>query len=166
LREIRQVSKDAMRELRATLGVLRSAGETETRAPTPRLDQIDDLLARTKAAGVQLTLATSGTPRELPSAVDLAAYRIVQEALTNVVRHAGRDARATVEIEFLPEQIAVRVTDSGPPAGAPGPIGSAGSKLGLIGMRERVESLGGELRTGPRQGGFDVYALLPTGDIR
>jgi signal transduction histidine kinase len=166
LREIRQVSKDALRELRATLGVLRSAGEADSRAPSPHLDQLDDLLARARSAGVGVTLSVIGAHRDLPAAVDLAAYRVVQEALTNVVRHAGRDAQATIAIAYDPDRVEVRITDSGPPFGQSGPNGTSGSKLGLIGMRERVEGLGGELRTGPRGGGFEVHALLPTGEAR
>jgi signal transduction histidine kinase len=166
LREIRQVSKDALHELRATLGVLRSAGDrADERAPSPQLDQLGDLIARAEAAGVRVAVTTSGTPRDLPGAIDVTAYRIVQEALTNVVRHAGPETHATVSITYLLEAVELRVTDNGPPPGTLGPSASAGSQLGLIGMRERVASVGGELWTGPRQeGGFEVRARLPTGD--
>lgn len=168
LREIRQVSKDALQELRATLGVLRSNadnGRDNNRAPSPHLDQLGEMVTRAEAAGIRVALTTRGNPRALPSAVDLTAYRIVQEALTNVVRHAGPAARATVSITYHPTALDLRVVDDGPPAGTPAPAAGGGSTLGLIGMRERTASLGGELWTGPRRGGgFEVRASLPTGD--
>jgi signal transduction histidine kinase len=166
LREIRQVSKDALRDLRATLGLLRSATDREDeRTPAPHLDQLDGLLARAEAAGIRVALTTSGTPRALPTAVDLTTYRIVQEALTNVVRHAGPRARATISIAYRPGEIALQVVDGGPPTGTPPPGAGGGGQLGLIGMRERIATIGGELWAGPRQGGgFEVRASLPTGE--
>jgi signal transduction histidine kinase len=166
LREIRQVTRNALRELRATLGVLRSAsGHDDERAPVPHLDQLGDLVARAEAAGIRVALSTSGAPRSLPAAVDLTAYRIVQEALTNVVRHAGAEARATVSITYLPDELELRVIDDGPPAGTRASGAGPGGKLGLLGMRERIAGVGGELAAGPRRGGgFEVRATLPTGE--
>ena len=164
LGDIRAVSRNALHELRATLGVLRSASDTdEGRLPAPQLDQLDELIARTEAAGIHVALSTSGQARDLPPAIELTAYRIVQEALTNVVRHAGPAARAAVAISYRPDMVELRVTDTGPPNDTPHPPVATGSGLGLIGMRERVASVGGELATGPRRdGGFEVRACLPT----
>lgn len=155
---IQEASGDAMRELRATLEVLRdSAGEPQASG----LDRLGDLVDRARSAGLPATVAFSGERRALPAAVDHAAYRIVQEALTNVARHAGQ-ASASVHIRFAPGELVVQVDDDGgtgqgsPPA--PG--------VGLTGMRERVTALGGRLRAAPRaDGGFTVRAELPVKDV-
>jgi signal transduction histidine kinase len=143
---------DAARELRATLGVLRSHDEDDGSG----LDRLPDLMGRTRSAGLPASVTVTGTPRPLPRDVDQAAYRIVQEALTNVTRHAGQ-ASATVHLCYGPDALTVQVDDDGtaaPQTAAPG--------LGLIGMRERVSSLGGLLQAGPRRsGGFRVWAELP-----
>lgn len=167
LREIQQTSKAALHELRGTLGVLRSIGERDDRHTLPRLDRLEDLIGRVAAAGIHVSFEVSGVPRELPAAVNVVAYRVVQEALTNVIRHAGPGSRATVSIAYCAERIELRVTDDGPPPGTPGPSTSTGSKLGLIGMRERVSGVGGDIRVGPRpDGGFEVRATLPTDDLQ
>lgn len=170
LKEIRAASKDALQEIRATLGLLRSSNGSDgsdDRAPAPHLDQLGDLVARTESGGVRVSLTTSGTPRPLPTRVDITAYRVVQEALTNVVRHAGADAKVTVSIDYSADAIELGIVDSGPRNGLPATPSSTGSQLGLIGMRERVASVGGELVTGPRPtGGFEVRARLPLGDTR
>jgi signal transduction histidine kinase len=155
---INEASREALQELRATLGVLRQVDEPEPRAPSPGLAQLDGVIADTAAAGVEVNLEVEGEPRELPSGVDLAAYRIIEEALTNVVRHATA-AKAHVAIRYGLAAIDLEIDDDG--------IGSKldGSALagnGLLGMRERAVTLGGELEAGPRPaGGFRVRARLP-----
>jgi len=151
---IQEAGADAVRELRATLGVLR-----EEDGDGSGLSQLDGLVARARAAGLPVTVTVTGTVRPLPPEADQAAYRIVQEALTNVSRHAGR-ASARVHLHYSPDALSVQVDDDGSGTGT-GPR-SAGPGLGLIGMRERVTALGGRLQAGPRDGGgFQVYAELP-----
>lgn len=153
LQAIREAGADAARELRATLSVLRSNEDGDSTG----LCQLDSLVARARAAGLPVTVTVTGAERPLPPDVDQAAYRIVQEALTNVGRHAG-PANALVCLQYTPEALTVRVDDDG--AGGSGP--SAGHGLGIIGMRERVSALGGRLHAGPQDGGgFRVYAELP-----
>jgi signal transduction histidine kinase len=153
LQAIREAGADAARELRATLSVLRSPADGDLSG----LAQLDDLVARAQTAGLPVTVTITGTERSLPPDVDQAAYRIVQEALTNVSRHAGL-ARAAVSLEYLPGTLAVQVDDDGTGDGArPG-----GPGLGLLGMRERVSELGGCLQAGPHPGGgFRIRAELP-----
>jgi signal transduction histidine kinase len=176
---ITEASTDAARELRATLSVLRN-GDTEGGSG---LGQLTGLIARAQTAGMTVTVTVSGTERRLPPDVDQAAYRIVQEALTNVSRHAG-SAGASVRLRYGPDTLTVQVDNETPGAadgaGMPGeaaegangagPVGGADGGpepppargLGLIGMRERVAALGGRLDAGPReQGGFRVRAELP-----
>jgi len=112
---------------------------------------------RTSAAGLPVTVEVTGTARPLPAAVGLAVYRIVQEALTNVTRHAGRPVTATVRLDYAPDQLTVEVTDDGP-----GAEDTSGAGSGLLGMAERAAALGGQLDAGPRPGGgFRVAARLP-----
>ncbi len=155
---IQEASSDATRELRATLGVLRAdpeAGDDETQVSG--LDRLGDLVERARAAGVPAVVTVSGQQRPLPPAVDRAAYRIVQEALTNVARHAG-SATATVRLDYQPGGLTVQVDDDGRAAPGSPPVPGTG----LIGMRERVTALGGRLRAEPRpEGGFTVRAELP-----
>lgn len=154
---IDQASKDALRELRATLGVLRGAAADDSRAPAPSLARLDDLVASATAAGLRVRLDVSGEPRPLPPSVDLAAYRIVQESLTNVARHAG-SAGAALSISYTPRELVIEVEDEGQgvPAGWDPQAGN-----GLLGMRERAAAAGGELEAGPRpEGGFRVRARL------
>jgi signal transduction histidine kinase len=165
LEAIRQGSAGAMQELRAALGVLREPGG-RSRAPLPGLGQLGELVAGVAGAGQAVELTVEGDPGELPPAVDLAAYRVVQESLTNVVRHAG-PATATVRVAYRPSEVLVEVTDDGNGlAPAPGrPAGASDAKArgsGIAGMRERVGAAGGELEAGPRTGGgFRVAARLP-----
>jgi signal transduction histidine kinase len=157
LQAIQEAGADAARELRATLGVLRSAQDGDSSG----LSQLDSLVARARAAGLPVTVRVTGAKRQLPPEVDQAAYRIVQEALTNVSRHAGH-ACASVHLDYTPETLSVQVVDDGQ-----GTVTSADSRpaalgLGLVGMRERVSALGGRLQAGPRDGGgFLVRAELP-----
>jgi signal transduction histidine kinase len=157
LTAIRQASKESLGELRSVLELLRHGEEGAPRAPAPGLEALDELVARTSAAGLPVTVEVTGTPRPLPAAVGLAAYRIVQEALTNVTRHAGRPATATVRLRYGPDELAVEVTDDGP-----GAEDTSGTGSGLLGMAERAAALGGHLEAGPRpDGGFRVAARLP-----
>jgi signal transduction histidine kinase len=153
---IQEASRDATRELRATLEVLRTEpGDDET--AESGLDRLDDLIERVHAAGVPATVTISGDERPLPPAVDRAAYRIIQEALTNVSRHAG-PATASVRVAFRPGELTVQIDDDGHATPDAPPVPGTG----LIGMRERVTTLGGRLRAEPRPGGgFTVRAELP-----
>jgi signal transduction histidine kinase len=154
---IQEAGADAARELRTTLSVLRSEEDGDTSG----LGQLDSLTARTRAAGLPVTVTVTGAERALPAEVDRAAYRIVQEALTNVGRHAGQ-ACAWVHLDYTPDAICVQVHDDGTGNGASAGPRPPGPGLGLIGMRERVTALGGRLSAGPRDGGgFQVRAEFP-----
>jgi signal transduction histidine kinase len=163
---IKQASNDALGELRSVLDVLRQGDEAPPRTPASGLAHLDRLVAGAEATGLHVQTRVEGTPTPLPAGTDLAAYRIVQESLTNVTRHAG-PASATVLVRYGPEDLTVQVDDDGHGPGAPGggsgPTGTAaGNGNGIRGMRERVAALGGELTTGPRPGrGFRVQARLP-----
>ena len=153
---IQEAGTDAGRELRATLGVLRSEEEGSG------LGQLDGLVERARAAGLPVTVTVTGAERPLPPDVDQAAYRIVQEALTNVSRHAGQ-ACASVQLHYTPQTLAIQVDDDGKGTGTSAVTSAraSGPGLGLVGMRERVSALGGQLQAGPRDGGFRVRAELP-----
>jgi signal transduction histidine kinase len=156
LTAISRTSREALDELRATLTVLRLGDLAEVRGPTPGLARIDALVARMTDTGVPVRVEVSGSPQRLPTAVDLAAYRIIQESLTNVLRHA-RGATATVLLDYQPRLLALEVADTGQGMAVAEPIGH-----GIAGMRERVTALGGsfETRSAPG-GGFLVRASLP-----
>jgi signal transduction histidine kinase len=162
LETIKRLSKAALGELREILELLRAVDTADPRQPAAGLAQLDTLIARSRDAGIGVTLAVAGDPRALPVTVDLAAYRIIQEALTNVLRHAGQ-ATACVQIAYGDRDVLVEVIDDGT-----GPLctdGADGAGYGLIGMRERAESLGGTLHAhGQPGGGFRVQATLPAGD--
>ena len=156
---INVASKQALQELRSTLGVLRQADEALPRAPTPGLSRLDEVVADSRAAGVDVRVEMSGVADELPSSIDLAAYRIIQESLTNVVRHA-KASHARVAVTQDTQAVDIEIEDDG--QGVPAGWGSAGGH-GMVGMRERVAALGGEFQAGPRKGGgFRVWARLPT----
>jgi signal transduction histidine kinase len=159
---IEATSRGALEELRRLLGVLRQEHEPQgDLAPVPGLADLDSLLAEVSKAGLAVKLRVNGTRPPVPAGVDLSAYRIVQEALTNVVKHAG-PAHAQVTIGYRDQDVTVEVTDDGQGAVTSGSDGQAGSGHGLIGMRERVAAFGGELEVGPRPGGgFRVAARLP-----
>jgi signal transduction histidine kinase len=168
LQAIRTASKNGLRELRAILNVLRQADDAEPTAPAPSLAELDALIAGANQAGLPTTLTVSGEPAPLPVGVDLAAYRIVQESLTNAIRHAG-PASATVSLTYLNSRLLIEVADTGrglPVSNAkdaaadnPAPQGH-----GLVGMRERAAAAGGTFEAGPGQsGGFLVSAALPLG---
>jgi len=166
LHDIKRVSGDALRDLRATLGVLR-AGSPDEPAPTrpvPGLDGLDELAGRLRAAGIDVgvTVRGGGDGRSLPSALEGAGFRIVQEALTNVLRHSGARA-AQVDVAVGPHGLAIEVVDDGPDGAVVAPAGG-GSGNGLRGMRERAAAVGGSLEAGPREGGgWRVAARLPLG---
>ncbi|MEU2611470.1 sensor histidine kinase [Micromonospora sp. NPDC007271] len=150
---IQEASSAAMRELRATLGVLRSPSDRDSVG----LARVGELAERTRAAGVPVHLTVTGQPRDLPVEVDQAGYRVVQEALTNVARHAG-PATAQIHIEYAPAQLTVSVTDDGRTS----PARPVTPGVGLRGMRERVTGLGGTLHAAGRDGGgFAVRATFP-----
>jgi signal transduction histidine kinase len=157
LAAIKQASNEALGELRSVLDVLRQVDEASPRAPTAGLAGLDDLVARTVAAGLPVRTEVGGEPRPLPAGVDLAAFRIVQEALTNVARHAG-PASATVRVAYGEDDLTVQVDDDGRGTGG----ATSGGGNGIPGMRERAAALGGRLRAGPRPGGgYQVLASLP-----
>jgi signal transduction histidine kinase len=157
LQAIKQASNDALKELRSVLDVLRQGEAQPPRASASGLAHLNRLVAGASATGLEVRTQVEGTPRPLPAGVDLAAFRIVQEALTNVTRHAG-PASATVLVGYGSEELTVQVDDDGR-----GPAGNgAGQGNGIRGMRERAAALGGELTAGPRPGsGFRVRARLP-----
>jgi signal transduction histidine kinase len=178
LQAIRAASKNGLRELRAILNVLRQADDAEPTAPAPGLAQVDALIAGANQAGLPTTLTVTGETVALPTGVDLAAYRIVQESLTNAIRHAG-PAIATVSLTYRVGALLIEVADTGrgvPPVSAsardvsdghasrhPGSW-QPGSGHGLVGMRERATAAGGTLQAGPAPGGgFTVVATLPFG---
>jgi signal transduction histidine kinase len=159
LTAISRTSRESLDELRATLGAVRRGDDLDDRTPVPGLARLDALVDRTRAVGVPVSVDVSGTLTALPAAVDLAAYRIVQESLTNVLRHAGV-ATAEVRIAVGDDGLTVSVSDTGRTSSADGPSSADGH--GLAGMRERVAALGGSLTAGPRPGGgFAVTATLP-----
>jgi signal transduction histidine kinase len=154
---IKQVSQDTLVELRSLLAALRDVDDPPPLGPAPTLARLSDLLASAAAAGVSARIETQGRARDLPASVDVAAYRIVQEALTNVVRHSGTD-RAEVRLEYGDDDLVVQVDDDGRADGPPLP------GTGITGMAERAAALGGRFHAGPRPaGGFRVRAWLPVG---
>jgi signal transduction histidine kinase len=166
---ISATSRGTLTELRRLLGVLRDGEGERAHLPAPDLTDLPRLVEDVRAAGVPATLAVTGTPDCFCSTagVELSAYRVVQEALTNVIKHAGSPTTVDVTIEHLPGSLTIEVTDDGRGAasliGAPALDGGTGH--GLVGMRERVEVWGGELQAGPVPGGgYRVWARLPFGE--
>ena len=151
--------RDAMADLKMTVGVLRSgAPGSDEWAPAPGLSDVDKLTEVTGHLGLSVTLSRSGAPRPLPGVVELSAYRIIQESLTNVVKHAGATS-ASVTVHYGQSELAVEVTDNGRGLGA-----GTGSGYGMVGMTERAAALGGVLEVGPAPGGgFQVRARIPVG---
>ncbi len=156
LRSIEESGRTGLAELRRLLA---ADGETTpSLAPQPGLEAVGELLERMRATGLAVELVTEGEPRPLPVGVDLSGYRIVQEALTNTLKHGGDGVHARVLLRYTARAIAIEVTDDG----VGPPVDSDGAGRGLIGMRERVAFLGGELDIGPRPGGgFAVRARIP-----
>jgi signal transduction histidine kinase len=184
---ISQTAREALTELRRLLGVLRGPSDRQQAAtsPSPSISALDEVLVQVRQAGIAVDLRVEGSPNKLAPGVDLTAYRIVQEALTNTVRHSGA-SQAAVTVSYEPGYVTVSVTDAGrgpvavtvgrpahpaddPPPEAPAPLKTNGTRLtgpggfGLAGIAERVASCGGSLTVGPSQaGGFAVTARLPT----
>jgi signal transduction histidine kinase len=157
LEAIKEASSQTLSEMRSVLSILRRPGEAPPRSPAPGIGRLEELVARTTAAGIPVKTKVSGEPRPVPASVDLAVYRIVQEALTNVARHA-RPTGALVRLTYGPSDVTVEVDDAGEHA-ADG-NGSGGN--GIAGMRGRVAARGGDCSAGPRSDvGFRVRARLP-----
>ena len=159
LSAIKSASKEALEELRTMLTALRRDDDVAPRSPAPGLDRLPELIELTRAAGLTVQVEIAGKAPPLPAAVHLAAYRITQESLTNVARHAGR-ARVTVRVTYDDADVRVEIDDDGtaPAAGA----AAIGTGSGITGMRERAAALGGDLSAGFRPGGgFSVSARLP-----
>jgi signal transduction histidine kinase len=148
---IESTGQQALDEMRRLVGMLRGGEETLPLAPQPSLRELDTLVEQVRAAGLPVHVTIEGEPRDLPPGLDLSAFRIVQEALTNALTHAG-PARARVVLRYLADELELEVSDDGPGAGD-----GSGSGYGLVGMRERVTVYGGELEAGRRPGGG--YAL-------
>jgi signal transduction histidine kinase len=161
LSAVQETGRTALTELRRMLGVLREIDEGPDLAPQPGLAGLDDLVAHVREAGLPVTLRVEGEPRPLSPTGDLQAYRIVQEALTNALKHAG-PARADVLVRYEASDLVIEVTDDGRGYDP----NADGRGHGLIGMRERVAVCGGEMSAGRRaQGGFQVRARLPIGEV-
>ena len=157
LRTIEDTGRGAMAEMRRLLGMLRRSDDELALAPQPSLGHLEDLVAQVRAAGLPVELSVEGEPRALPPGIDLSAYRIVQEALTNALKHAG-PARARVTVRYGDTELDIEIADDGAGATAEAPPGGHG----LVGMRERVALFGGDLATGGRRGGgYAVRARLP-----
>ena len=143
--------------MRRLLGMMHHGDEEAGRAPQPTLRELDGLIARSRAAGLDVTLVVEGDPQPLPPGKDLAAYRVVQEALTNAIKHAGA-SRTSVTVRWEPASLELAIVDRGGMA----MNGSNGSGHGLVGMEERMRLYDGSLRAGPvRGGGFEVVAKMP-----
>ncbi len=156
LTTIKAASKEALGEVRQVLDTLRTPGDAP-RAPAPGLDRLPELVEQAAGAGLTVTVTTDGVRGAVPPGADLAAFRIVQEALTNVVRHSG-SRTAEVRVGYEPDRITLRIDDEGPATGTD----AGGSGNGLAGMRERAAALGGTIEAGTRpEGGFRVRAGLP-----
>jgi signal transduction histidine kinase len=156
LKDIEQGARDTLAELNRLLGVLRKSPDAPALAPQPTLSDVDSLLRPARDAGLEATIKVTGEQRPLPTALDLSAYRIVQEALTNVLKHAGA-SRVEVTVDYRPEAVVLNISDNGN-----GATSTASTGHGLVGMRERVEIFGGDLTTGSSSlGGFTVRATLP-----
>jgi signal transduction histidine kinase len=166
LETISSTGRQALAEMRRLLGVLRTGEHQEggEYVPQPDVEQIEDLVEQCRGSGLPVDFKIEGTPRPLPSGVELTAYRIVQEALTNTRKHGGPNAGASVRLVYFDDGLGLLVEDDG--KGAPHELyeegGADGAGHGLIGMRERVGMVGGTLDAGPRPGGgFRISALLP-----
>lgn len=171
LEAISATSRGTLTEMRRLLGVLRDSGGARSHAPAPGLADLPRLVDDVRAVGVPATLHVEGTADSVHAGIELSAYRVVQEALTNVLKHAGKPTRVDVTVRHRPGLLAVEVTDDGRGLAARSSNGGAAggpaedSGHGLVGMRERVELWGGELSVGPAPGGgYRVTALLPYGD--
>ena len=156
LMTVEETGRQALAEMRRLLGIMRTESERPALAPQPGLGTLPQLVEQVRQSGLPVELTVEGTPVRLPAGVDLSAYRIVQEALTNTLRHAG-PAHAWVAVRYEGEDVEIEVANDGASDGV-----NDGGGHGLVGMRERVALCGGELRSGPRPGGgFKISARLP-----
>jgi signal transduction histidine kinase len=161
LAHIQRAGEAALEELRLTVGLLRQPGDSEPTEPAGGLGRLDELIGSFAAAGLDVTCHVTGEARPLPEAVDLTAYRVIQESLTNTAKHAA-GASASVRLAFRPGALALAVEDDGPGVSGNGHAGQGHGGHGLIGMRERAAAVGGWVSAGPRGGGgFEVLAELP-----
>ncbi len=159
---VAQTGREALAEMRRLLGVLRPTSDEERVAPQPGVGQLEELVEKVRHAGLPVELRVHGTPRAMPAGLELAAYRVVQEALTNTMKHAGPNADARVDLAYRPERIEIRVSDGGPSTPPSVATGASGTGQGLLGMRERAAVYGGEIRAGARpEGGYEVLASFP-----
>jgi len=166
LGRIENVGRQSLNEMRRMLGVLRSTPDdgAPSLEPQPSLGDVNAAVTRSTEAGVQTDLVVTGTVRELPPGIELTGFRIVQESLTNVLKHAGPSASAVVTIAYGDDDVVISVVDDG--QGAVSSLSKTGGGNGVIGMRERVEIYGGDISVGPvRGGGFSVRVVLPASDI-
>ncbi len=155
---IAETGRSALAEMRRLIGVLRSEGNAADRAPQPGVDQLEDLLEQVRATGIAVDFKVEGVPVPLPQGMALAAYRIVQESLTNTRKHGGPRVSAQVSLQYGEDELRMLVRDDGRGVSAL----TDGKGNGLVGMRERVAMYGGELQAGPRvEGGYQVEAVLP-----
>jgi signal transduction histidine kinase len=155
---ISRTGRQALAEMRRLLGVLRTADDPAELAPQPGISQVGDLLEQARASGLPVSFTVEGLPRELPAGADLAAYRVIQESLTNTRKHGGPAASVSVSLRYCQDGLMLCIADDGRGAAAPAEPGGHG----LTGMRERVELYGGTVRSGPRPGGgYQVTATLP-----
>ncbi|HTJ72400.1 MAG TPA: sensor histidine kinase [Actinospica sp.] len=160
---IAETGRSALVEMRRLLGVLRAQDGEADRAPQPGIDQLEDLLEQVRTTGVTVEFKVEGVPVELPQGVALAAYRIVQESLTNARKHGGPAVSACVGMHYNEQELRLWVKDNGRGSKAP----TDGQGNGLAGMRERVAMFGGQLSAGPLlEGGFQVEAVLPYESVR
>jgi signal transduction histidine kinase len=163
LAEVERSGRQALSELRRLLGLMRDGDESAAvREPQPTLAGLDDLVERARDAGLPVELRQEGTPFSLPMGCDLAAYRVVQESLTNALKHAGDGARATVLLRWSDDRLDLDISDTGQGLAVAAPDGDGPLGQGLLGMRERVALCGGDLQAGPSvRGGFRVHATIP-----
>jgi signal transduction histidine kinase len=162
LEEIKRTSRIALEDMRKLLGLLRPMDATDPERDRVSLSHLDQMISECRTAGLDVSVERSGETQLLPPILDQTAYRIIQEALTNILKHAGPEATASVRLMFDPTSVELEVIDDGT-----GTIGSvaSGARRGLIGMRERVELFGGRFSAGPMDGrGFRVFARLPLGN--
>ena len=162
LAAIEATSRSALTEMRRLLGVLRQEGEPRgSLTPAPGLADLASLVGQVQDAGLRVWINVEGQRGSIPPGIDLSAYRIIQEALTNVIKHAAASS-ANVTISYRPDSVTVEITDQG----SSGPPGRTGSGHGIIGMRERVAVFGGEFAAGPGpDGGFRVRACFPIAEV-
>ena len=159
---VEETGRQALSEMRRLLGIMRTEEEVPALAPQPGLGTLPALVEQVRQSGLPVELTVEGEPVKLPAGVDLSAYRIVQEALTNALKHAG-ESHASVRVHYGADSLELEIVDDG--GGVPEPLSSGGH--GLVGMRERVALLGGVLSAGPvRGGGYRVAAEIPIDEAR